>query len=315
MPPNLRIGLVQSIPNQPFYAGSPITGSLLLDIYEPKSYKEILIHFSGRSYVHWTGYHTVNGGRGERFTSSEGYVDLAASLWSKLRSPDGKLHPGQYNWPFSFNIPPTAPSSFEGTVGDIRYTLVGTIVTGMLKSDHTVELQVPVEQLVRITDPRLLQPVRQEVQKRICCLCCASGPIVMTVAVPKTGFCIGEAFQLHASLENGSNRRLTMNARITQRVVYHAQGRQQYSANIILSIRSEDIEPQASRNWEPTITIPTTHVDIFHEASCRNINVSYTLHVMCQVPFSFDLARVIPIQLGNYQDQQMQVPTFQPGLP
>ena len=56
MPPNLRVGLVRSAPNRPFYAGSTLGGNLL-DVYESKSYKEIRIHFSGRSYVHWYHHH------------------------------------------------------------------------------------------------------------------------------------------------------------------------------------------------------------------------------------------------------------------
>ena len=327
MPPNLRIGLVQTTPNQPFYPGSTITGSLLLDVDEPKSYNQILIHFSGRSYVHWTETHTVSGtnhmGHGigvtagghrhrhhhhhsrtetRHYTSSEAYVDVASPLWSKQQSPDGKLAPGQYSWPFSFNIPPTAPSSFEGSVGHIRYSLVGKIVTGLFKFDHNVELRVPIQQLVKISDPRLLQPVRQEVQKTVCCLCCASGPIVLTVALPKTGLLIGESLQLHASLENGSNRRLTMLADIAQHIVYRAQGHRRDGGRMVLSIRSNEIEPQASQNWDPTIQIPS-EVEVIHETSCTNIAISYSLSVICQIPRALNLTVVVPLKIGNCREE------------
>jgi hypothetical protein len=320
MPPNLRIGLVQSAPNQSYYPGSTITGSLLLDVDEPKSFNQILIQFSGRSYVHWTESRTEGSGDNQRtvtytYSSTEPYVDLVAPLWNSQQSPDGKLPPGQYNWPFSFNLPPTAPSSFEGSVGNIRYSLVGKIVTGLLKFNHVVELRIPVQQLVKITDPRLLQPVRQEVQKRICCLCCASGPIVMTVAVPKTGFCIGEPFQLHTSLENGSSRRLTINATITQRVVYYAQGHTRLGGKALLNIASDEIEPRDTRNWDPTITIPTEGVDTIHETSCRNIKVTYTLNVVCRIPRAFNLSLAFPIQLGNCRDEQQTAPAGPPQQP
>jgi hypothetical protein len=293
---------------------------LLLDVDQPESYKEILIHFSGRSYVHWTESRTEGTGNNRRsvthsYTSSEVYVDLVAPLWNNQQSPDRKLPPGQYNWPFSFNIPPTAPSSFEGSVGNIRYSLVGKIVTGLLKFNHSAELRIPVQQLVKITDPRLLQPVRQEVQKRICCLCCASGPIVLTVAVPKTGFCIGEPFQLHTSLENGSSRRLTINATITQRVVYYAQGHTNWGGKTLLNIASDEIAPHDTRNWDPTVTIPTEGVNIIHETSCRNIKVTYTLNVICRIPRAFNLSLAVPIQLGNCRDEQQTAPAGPPQQP
>ena len=319
--PNLRIGLVQSAPNQPYYPGSTITGNLLLDVDEPKSYNQIVVQFSGRSHVHWTESRTEGSGDNQRtvtytYTSTEPYVDLVAPLWNKQQSPGGNLAPGQYSWPFSFTVPPTAPSSFEGSVGNIRYSLVGKIVTGLLKFNHSVEVQIPVQQLVKITDPRLLQPVRQEVQKKLCCLCCASGPIVLTVALPKTGFCIGEPFQLHASLENGSNRRgLIMNASITQRVAYFAQGHTNWGGKTLLNIASEEIEPQSSRNWDPTITIPTEGVSIIHETSCHNIKVTYILNVICRIPRALNLSMGFPIQLGNCRDQQQTAPAVQPGPP
>ena len=306
MPPNLRIGLVQSPSNQPYYPGSTITGSLLLDVAEPKSYKEIKIYFSGRSYVHWTELESTDGGRSRRrrYSSSETYVNLVTPLWNKQQSPDGKLAPGKYNWPFSFTVPPTAPSSFEGTVGNIRYSLRGKIATGLLKFDHNVELPIPVLQLVKITDPHLLQPVRQEVQKTVCCLCCASGPIVLTAALPKTGFVVGESFQLNVSLQNGSNRRVTMNASIAQRVVYYADGHQRCSGKTFVSIGSDQIEPQASRDWDPTITIPTTDVTIIHEAFCRNIRVTYTLNVVCKIQNILDdFCMTFPLSLGNCRDE------------
>ena len=318
MPPNFRIDLVQTAPNQPYYSGSTITGNLLLDVDEPKSYNQIVVEFSGRSFVQWSETHVQGAGNYQQtvtytFTSTEAYVDLVAPLWKKQQTPDGKLAPGQYSWPFSFTVPPTAPSSFEGTVGNIRYTLVGKILTGLLKFNLSVEVRIPVQQLVKITDPLLLRPWRKQVQKRLCCLCCASGPIVLTVALPKTGFCIGKPFQLHSSLENGSNRRgLIMKASITQRVVYHAQGNRNWNTKTLLNIASEAIESQSSRNWDPTITIPTEGVNIIHGPSCSNIKVTFTLNVVCRIPRALNLSMPIPIELGNCRDQQQTAPAVQP---
>ena len=318
--PNLRISLVQENPNQAYYAGGAISGNVLLDVDEPKSYKKISVRFTGRSYVHWTERHTTGSGDNRRtetrsYTSSETYGDLIASLWSSQQSPDGKLAPGQYSWPFRFDIPPTAPSAFEGTVGNIRYSLVGRIGTGLLKFDLTVEVRVPVLQLVKISDPRLLEPLRQEVQKTLCCLCCASQPIVLTVAVPKSGFCVGESFQLHVSLENGSGRRVSVFADIIQNVVYYAQGHSRSSGNALVSIGSDEIEAQASRNWDPTIAIPIANVAMVHHTSCSNIKITHQLKVSCRIPRALNLTALIPLQLGNCREGESALPAQQPPPP
>jgi hypothetical protein len=360
--PDLRIALVQQTGSQVYYSGTTIAGNVLLSVDEPKSYKRILVQFSGRSYVHWTerhreghhhhghgghgsGNHHVgsghrhhggHGGSGRHhsrsghhdnqvtrsFTSSETYADLEATVWDNQQSPEGKLGAGQHSWPFRFDVPPTTPSSFEGSVGHIRYSLKAKIVTGLLKFDHNVEVPVPVQQLMKISDPRLLQPQRQEVQKTICCLCCASGPIVLTVAVPKTGFLLGESFQLNASLENGSSRQLTISANIVENATYYAQGHHCRSGKTLASVGSDEIDPQTTKNWDPTIQIPaTTDVAIILESSCRNIHVVYSLNVTCQIPGAIDLSTSFPLALGNCQDQGQSTaaaafpPTLQPGPP
>ena len=273
--------------------------------------------------MHWTESHTEGTGtvgytEGEEdnartvtvyYTSNENYVNLVSPLWNSQQSPDGKLPTGEYSWPFSFAIPPGVPSSFEGTVGNIRYSIVGQIVTGFLKSNHAVEVRIPVQQLVKISDPRLLQPLRQEVQKRLCCLCCASAPIVLTATVPKSGFCIRESFQVHVSLENGSNRRVTVNAAIVQQVTYTAQQQVTYTAQggsrlstkTLVAVQSDAIEHQATRNWDPSITIPAA--DIVHETSCSNIKVNYSLSITVQIPRSPNLSAAFPLQLGNCQQE------------
>ena len=156
----LRISLVQERTDQIYFTGSSITGSLLLSVTEPKDYKHVSIRFGGKAHVHWTE------GSGENSTSynaTEPYIDEKIILWSSDQSPDGKLDPGEYNWPFTFTIPSNVPSSFEGTAGNIRYSLEGRIGTGLMKFDHKVEVRIPVQQVVSITDPQLLEPVRQEV--------------------------------------------------------------------------------------------------------------------------------------------------------
>ena len=301
--PNLRISLDQE---GPYFSGSSVSGKVLLALKKPKgSYRQISIHITGMSHVEWEEKIQTRDVNGEfrtetrKYTSTETYVNLFNTLWSSKQSPDGKLATGQYSWPFDFKIPTKAPSSFEGTVGKIHYTLLSKISHKVTKPDHTEELRLSVLQPVKITDSHLLKPKHQEVQKTICCLCCASQPIILTVAVPKTGFCAGESFQLHASLENGSNCQVTVAASITKRVVYHAQGHSHTNEHDLLSVSSGAIEPRATHEWDPTFEIPVCNVPVMYSKSCNNIKITYTLNVSCQIPRAFDLLTQFPLMLGN----------------
>ena len=54
-----------------------------------------------------------------------------------------------------------------------------------------------------------MSPVSMEVQKTLCCWCCASGPIVMNEQIPRTGFCIkNDSVPIEVSVENGSSREI-----------------------------------------------------------------------------------------------------------
>ena len=299
---DLRITVLQERPDQPFYSGSSVAGAFLIGVDEPKSYKYISIQFLGRAYVHWT--ETEGSGENSRtvdYTSSEVYVDVRQTLWTADQSPDGRLAPGQYSFPFRFDIPSSAPSSFEGTVGSIRYELHGRIGTGLLKFDHKLAVRVPLQQVVRISEPRLLQPARQEVQKTVSCLFCTSAPIVLTVTVPKTGYCIGETLPVHVSIENGSSYQITMTATLCQRVVYTARGHHRQSKKALVHIKSDEIAAHITREWNPTLQIPTT--EVLDERSCFIIQMSYYLKVTAIIPWGFNLSTKIPLKLGYVLEQ------------
>ena len=290
--------MVQERPHQPFNPRSRVAGAFLIGVDEPKSCKHIFIQFLGRAYVRWTETEgTGNNSRMVSYTSSEVYVDVRQTLWTADQSPDGRLAPGQYSFPFRFDIPSRAPSSFEGTVGSIRYELHGRIGTSPLKFDHKLAVRVPVQQVVRINEPRLLQPVRQEVQKTVGCLFCTSAPIVLTVTAPKTGYCIGETLPVHVSIENGSSKRITITATLCQGVVYMVRHRHKYSKKALVHIRSDEIAPHITREWDPALQIPET--EILDERSCFIIQMSYYLKVTAIIPWGFNLSTKIPLKLGN----------------
>ena len=336
MPPKISIALNSYKPN--YHSGDTITGKLLLDTSEAKSYSQIAVKFCGSSCVTITetrtfeeAYHDRLYEREEvyKYTSSDTFGNVVVPLWNSQQSPDGNLTPGQYNWPFSLTVPLTVPTSFEGSVGNatnegctgyIRYYLMAGNMVSDTEIEKEVEQNIHVQELVKITDPRWLQPVhkqmvdKQKIVHRY--LCCFSRPelvdhISMTVTLPKTGFYLGESFQLHAFLKNGSEYAcVTMSVRIEKLVGYYAQGISRCDTETILSIESDWIEPQESMNWDPTITIP--QCEFVTTTKAENLKVGYTLCV--------DQGRrgkvCIPLQLGNdWQDEQQAVSTVQPEPP
>lgn len=306
-------------PNQPHYSGSSVSGRVLVDVNKPKSYKCISIQFVGKAHVEWTEKRDGGGGPGggvcvTLYTWSKVYFDVEQTLWTADQSPDGHLAPGKYKFPFHFDIPPSAPTSFEGTVGSIRYTLHGRIATGPLKFDQRIKSTIQVQQVVGISDPHLLQSVHRKVQKTVCGLCSPSDPIVLTVTIPKTGYYVGETLPVHATIENGSSRCVTLNASLCQSVQYTAEGHHRYSKRMLVTNGSDKVASQTTRDWVPTLQIPATGHEVVDEQSCSNIKISYSLKVTVIIPWGLDLSTEIPLKLGYICEQPPPVFPPQPDL-
>ena len=303
----LRISLVQERPDEVHYSGNIVRGNLLLDVNKPKSYRCITIKFTGISRASG-GNSRRNSETADANSSTEPYVDLQTVVWDGKDYPDGKLTPGQHSWPFSFAVPQTAPSSFEGAHGSIRYTLEGRIVTSSNKSDHKVEARVPVRQLVVYADPELLRPQHQEVTKRMKGLCCCgSQPIVLRAVVPKTTFYTGETLELQISLENESGHRIALSAAVKEDVKYTAaDGSHKWEGKTVATLANTEVEPRSSREWKPTVEVP--EVDVVDEGSCDNIRVTHSLIVNCKIPRTDNLFTVFPLKISNWRPVNENLP-------
>ncbi|GLH03692.1 Protein of unknown function, partial [Gryllus bimaculatus] len=92
----------------------------------------IEIKFFGASEVKWQEHYTQRQGnrnvtRTIVYYAQEVYIDNTACV---LGGQDGDttLPPGEYTYHFALVLPPALPSSFEGTIGHVRYTVKAKIV-------------------------------------------------------------------------------------------------------------------------------------------------------------------------------------------
>ena len=301
-----------------------VTGTIVVVAYEPKSYNTITVRLKGYADVHWTETHTVKDGNENRtetrhFHSHEDYINEAIVLWSHEQAPNRVLKPGQYVLPFKFALlSGRLPSSFVGEHGHIRYEVEARISTGLFHFDKTIFTIIQVVDRVDINVPALMSPVQYEDEKTICCLCCASPPISLTVNVPRTGFCIGEGIPLTASLDNGSSRIISMSATVTQTVTFHAHGRTRSRPKRLNSFQSPPVQAQSTFDWTPAqqLAIPSAFPTI---TNCGIISLRYNLSIAAMIPGAIDSVINIPIVLGNvppqsYAGQQALPPIQYPSL-
>ena len=297
-------------PNGVYLAGTSVTGTVVAVTSKPKDFKTIEVRIVGEATVHWTETHTrthstAPGSHHQTtetvtYHSHETYIDTFVRVWDKEACGGSSFPVGSHSFPFSLQLVGNLPSSYEGTVGRIRYKIICKVVkSGLLKRNKTCEAVLRVASVVDINTPILLQPKAMEVQKTICCLCCASGPIVITARIPRSGYCtVTDAIPLEVVIENGSNRNVhNVAASIHKFVQYTARGRHRHDSATIISIVSDRITAHNSLTWRPTpIIVPNTVPTM---TNCEIIKVYYRLDIIASVPWAINPSISFPITIGN----------------
>lgn len=126
-------------------------------------------------------------------------------LTSKQGGLDLYLEVGDYSYPFEVILPDNLPSSFEHSVGKIRYSIKGTIDIPWAIDKHTVKRFTVVNNVdLNRFNPSLRQPMEVNDSKNI--LLSIGGKIYATLRVEKCGFVPGETVRFTAKINNTCNR-------------------------------------------------------------------------------------------------------------
>ena len=288
-----------------YFSGQQVTGSLELVLHEAKSYNYIQVQIHGRAHVQWSESYTTGSGEDERtetvtYSAYHTYVDETTVLWKKEHTPHGKIGPGSYKFPFSFTLPSQCASSFIGTVGTISYDICGRIGTGLFRFDRRTSTPIQVSQIVNINQPQLLAPVRRTQVKDVGCLCCISGNVELSIAIPRSGFCInGDRIPLSVMVENGCTQDITLRAAVLKTVSYYAQGREKNDYATIAFVNSQRIPQRSTYTWNPENLIIRSVETTLDPAPGSIITIEYALKITAEVPYAFNPCIRIPIVLGN----------------
>lgn len=300
----------------------------MVQVDEPQYYKNISILFFGMAEISFLD--------GYQYSNSETYCLRQLTVWSSEQSTDGRLQIGEHCFPFQFLIPRSAPSSYERYLAKIRYSVqaniwLDTLTVGAVSTNFAIpaplykeEVKIQVQQLFGITDPHLLEPHSRAVEKKVGY---KSDQVLMTVSLPEIGFyCIGEGLPLKVSIQNQSNRRLTLKASILREIDYTGK-REVYFGNgerrsmtttkriklLLLSVESDGVPPHSTYEWDPTIRIPEPV--LLDQNSCSFIKPTYILKVKAVIPWSLNSLKVkLPLSLGSQQEQLPPVPE-EPTMP
>ncbi|XP_070542014.1 arrestin domain-containing protein 3-like isoform X2 [Ptychodera flava] len=297
------------------------------------------MHYVGKASVSWTEEES----RGKQkiliyYSALESYFDDHHFIWGEdpRRNPASsdkklKLPAGIHRFPFSYTLPQKPmPCSFEGELGNVRYS-IKAIIERPWKYHHSTKKLFSVGGVPYDLNKEhhALTPIRCEDHKTVCCLCCATGPISLSASTDRKAYVPGESVSISAFLENNSNRNIhSTEAELIQSVTYIAYRGGHYGvrhsrtiSHVVTSLKSEGCDRGGTVTWnDKKFKLPPTPPTGLH--GCYFININYFIKFTADVvatPFDMDL--MLPIVIGNiplhclYREEELTSTPSDAGFP
>nr|XP_013811550.1 PREDICTED: arrestin domain-containing protein 2 [Apteryx mantelli mantelli] len=191
-------------------------------------------------------------------------------LKSVLLADNGEvtvLPAGRHEFPFTFQLPETLATSFEGKHGSVRYWVKAKLHrpwSAVKKAKKEFTVIEPID----INTPTLLVSSPRS----------AAGPIF-------------------AEIDNCTNRAVVPKAAIIQTQTFIARGTKKQKKSVVTSIVGDSIAAGRREVWHGrALKIPPVGPSILH---CRVIQVEYSLKVCVDIPGTSKLLLELPLVIGT----------------
>lgn len=283
-----RFEIIFNNPEEAYFAGQEISGKVIIENKEPKKVNEILLELKGRARTYWTKH---SGKSRKHCSHSEPYFleQFNTGYTHKFTIvKDGKekervLPAGIHQVPFSYTLPKSLPSSFEGEFGHIRYTCKA-ICERPWDFDIVSRKAFTVVGIEDInSDPKLNEPVTCIESNHAVTFCCRStGSVTGEIRIPKSGFTPGEKMDVSFKVINLSSKTRNMALRFVQQTTYKAKtfaGHEHIKTvvRIISKIDKGEVPGGTTTDWQDeAITIPSLPPKL---GKCKILSVNYAVEL------------------------------------
>uniref|UniRef100_A0A1I8F000 Arrestin_C domain-containing protein n=1 Tax=Wuchereria bancrofti TaxID=6293 RepID=A0A1I8F000_WUCBA len=272
-----------------YFAGQEVSGKVVIENSEPKKINEILLELKGRAKTYWTkhsGKSRVHCSQAEPYFCEQ-FNTCYTHQFTQTTSNNQKeriLPDGRHEIPFSFTLPKTLPTSFEGEFGFIRYTCKAICerpwdVDIISKRAFTV---IGIEDINQ--DPEAMEPVCETECISSVKLCCQKqGSIAVKMSIDRTGFTPGEKIQVNALITNDSTKMIrSLTLKMKQYVDYRAKtfagNEEMRQANRLIAKKEKsDIASHSTFAWtNETIDVPPVPPRL---SRCKIIQNTYMIEL------------------------------------
>ena len=149
----------------------------------------------------------------------------------------------------------------------------------------------------------LLEPMSLTEEKNVCCLCCQSGPLLLSVTIQKRIHYAGEQIVFSVEVDNRETEKTLGRIEAKLKAFYTfisesgntTSGFTKREASVRLA---ESMVPRREQKWNNVILDIPTHTTPSFD-NCKSINLSYLFTVKIRISFAINPKVVFPITISS----------------
>ncbi|XP_053968993.1 arrestin domain-containing protein 1 [Anastrepha ludens] len=311
-----------------YYAGQVVSGVAELTTKRTKIIRSIYISICGHAETRWTENVTKQDTEGkpqktiETFSGSELYYSTENHVYGQSGGIQFDLPAGKYTFAFQTTIPPNAPTSFNGSWGQVQHE-VALVIDRVMRYDNKFKQGYTVISPYDLNlNPDHMKQLHKIDEKTFCWgLCCGGkGPMVMHVTVPYSAYAPGQKIRFHVVLDNQSDVHCSdVKVRLMKKVTFtsrNPEAKRQVVEVKVADNHCGEVVKHNKAEFNEYLQIPSTTPTSLE--NCSLIKVSYMLKFIAKISrIHGDLVIEFPLAIGTvplYASANDQGPvTTQPG--
>ncbi|XP_066492342.1 arrestin domain-containing protein 2 isoform X1 [Tiliqua scincoides] len=282
-----------------FSSGESVSGRVVLELSGEARLSALHLHAQGCAKVHWT--ESRSAGSSTAYTQSySDQVDFLSHRETLVAPPDNGdvtvLQAGRHEFPFTFQLPETLATSFEGKHGSVRYWVKAKLHRPW-SSVKRAKKEFTVIEPIDINTPALLAPQAGAKEKLARAWYCNRGLVSVSAKIDRKGYTPGEVIPIFAEIDNCTTRTVVPKAAIIQTQTFIARGNKKQKKSVVASIVGDSIAAGKREVWHGrALKIPPVGPSILQ---CRIIHVEYALKVCIDIPGTSKLLLELPLVIGT----------------
>ncbi|KAM6332140.1 arrestin domain-containing protein 2 isoform 2-T2 [Alca torda] len=277
-------------------SGELLHGWVQLEVRGALRLRALEVCARGRATVHWLESRSVG-----LNTIYRDYTAYQTFLYRRCQLiPDNGevtvLQAGRHEFPFTFQLPETLATSFEGKHGSVRYWVKAKLHRPW-STVKKVKKEFTVIEPIDINTPALLAPQAGAKEKLARAWYCNRGQVSVTAKIDRKGYTPGEVIPIFAEIDNCTSRAVVPKAAIIQTQTFIARGTKKQKKSVVTSIVGDSIAAGKREVWHGrALKIPPVGPSILQ---CRIIQVEYSLKVCVDIPGTSKLLLELPLVIGT----------------